>query len=436
MYAFIDTASGAPVIGQHVWTSGVQGGVTSWNSSPTIDVLSRITGPGTYYLKIAAYTEYVGPTAEARVGFDNARLAWSKAASPDYPADDPPITPLASFRVSDIGRWGSFSEAAVKNGGEVWYQLSDDDGQTWKYWNGSSWGVVSAPGDRNTASAVSANIGSYPASSKQIAFKAFLDSDGTQSVALDRVEVGCVMATSSPFDDPAAYSFDPSKIEFSGSSARLRLNTIPTTSGTTTNDGFDSELSPWFFGTWGGVAASGARVSSGGNPGGYAEISFPTARQTTSGGYFEQAFDVVSAGVSTATLKFDWSIKQFSHSSLKVTVYAFIDTASGAPVIGQHVWTSGVQGGVTPWNTLPGINVSARLPSVGTYYLKIAAFTEYAGPNASSKVGFDNARLEWLKDESSGYAADDPSVTPLGSFGASALDRWQGFRETAVKNGG
>ncbi|MCD4694167.1 hypothetical protein K8R62_02290, partial [bacterium] len=65
-----------------------------------------------------------------------------------YFTDNPSISPNNTHTVSSIDYWSSFSENATKNGGEIYYQLSSDDGLTWDYWNGSGW-VNASPTDYN-----------------------------------------------------------------------------------------------------------------------------------------------------------------------------------------------------------------------------------------------------------------------------------------------
>ncbi len=105
-----------------------------------------------------------------------------------YPDDGPSINPNSNYSVTSIDAWTSFKEIATKNGGEIYYQLSTD-GSNWQYWNGSNWTSAGA-NNYNPADIVNANIGSFTTTSKQIVFKAFLDSNGSQQVVLDNVRVG------------------------------------------------------------------------------------------------------------------------------------------------------------------------------------------------------------------------------------------------------
>jgi hypothetical protein len=52
-------------------------------------------------------------------------------SSEGYPSDQPNIYSIES-QSSTIIKLGSFTETATKNGGEIYYQLSDDDGTSWR----------------------------------------------------------------------------------------------------------------------------------------------------------------------------------------------------------------------------------------------------------------------------------------------------------------
>lgn len=105
-----------------------------------------------------------------------------------YPDDRPSIYPVASGTATGITTWISFSETAEKNGGEIYYQISDDDGVTWYYWSGTEW-VVAGVDDYNPSDIVDANISSFSTANEKIMFKAFLESDGSQFVKLDHIKV-------------------------------------------------------------------------------------------------------------------------------------------------------------------------------------------------------------------------------------------------------
>lgn len=83
----------------------------------------------------------------------------------------------------------TFTETAVKNGGEIKYVLSNDSGVTWLYYNGA-WIVSNGTyGESNTAAEIGANIRNFPSGGRKLIFRAFLHSDGTQLVKLDNLVI-------------------------------------------------------------------------------------------------------------------------------------------------------------------------------------------------------------------------------------------------------
>jgi hypothetical protein len=94
----------------------------------------------------------------------------------------------------------SFVETATKPGGtELKYQVSHDNGTTWKWWNGGAW--VSITGgqtdtwyfnnEANLASVINTNIGTL-AGTGTFKFRAFLNSDGASTPELDNLLITSV----------------------------------------------------------------------------------------------------------------------------------------------------------------------------------------------------------------------------------------------------
>lgn len=189
LYAFVDTSTTAPTLGTEVWSSPEITSTTAWASVSTINIASKVPTAGTYTLKVAAYSITPGTTGTYTTvaGFDNVVVNWSKTLH-SYDATSPTVTPTTSLSLSKAISWNGFTETATKNGGEISYQLSDDNGATWQYWTGSAWGTAGAA-DYNTASVVNSNIGTFSTANNQIRWKAFLTSNGTQQVILDNVAI-------------------------------------------------------------------------------------------------------------------------------------------------------------------------------------------------------------------------------------------------------
>ncbi len=85
------------------------------------------------------------------------------------------LQPVESLFVENLVDWTGFVEVAQKNGGEIYYQFSFDDGMSWYFWN-NGW-VVASEGDYNVATVVDQNIRSFPTEEGKIMFRAFLEND-------------------------------------------------------------------------------------------------------------------------------------------------------------------------------------------------------------------------------------------------------------------
>jgi hypothetical protein len=120
----------------------------------------------------------------------NARRLWM------YASDSPKITPNTGFVFT--AAISVFTETATKPGSsQIKYQVSSDNGTTWKYWGGSSWDTITGAqtdewyynNEANLATEINTNISSL-ASSGTFLFRAFLYTpDGTNRPQLDNIYV-------------------------------------------------------------------------------------------------------------------------------------------------------------------------------------------------------------------------------------------------------
>lgn len=388
VYIFLDSSSGVPTVGNQVWASATQSGITSWTGQQDIDCSSVASGAGTYYYKVAVWLDAKNKnTGPITLGFDNSKVHWEKAGGGSYPTDEPDIYPTASYLAPGVQSWDSFTETATKNSGEIYYQLSSDNGSTWQYWNGSGWNTAGVT-DYNTASIVNTNISSFSTSTEQIKFKAFLESDGTQLVQLDNINIG----------------FTPSP-------------------------------SVWSFATWdvdgGEVTPTGQKQASGGNLDSYGEITVSSGNNDEVGGYWVQSFTTTEDNPDI-TIDFDYKMFDFNASANISEIRIYVDTASGEPVsqVGDAISLT-AEG---DWASATTISSSTAIGTAGTYYLKIAYWVETpVGGGGPFTVGFDNVDLSW---QSSGYPTDKPTIYNLSSFTPAAVEQWTGFVEIATKNSG
>jgi len=199
-------------------------------------------------------------------------------------------------------------------------------------------------------------------------------------------------------------------------------------SGATANSAFTSGNTSWTYADWQdpATAASGTWSGVGGNLAGHVNITMNPVPVSTISGYFYQSFKYDGSTPFAARLRVGWSVLQFGAIGGNVTAYAFVDTTSGPPTLGQQVWSSGGQTATTAWTNVTNINVASKLTGSRTYYLKIAASTIFGAAGTSTTVGFDNVALTWS-------ATGCPPGAVVGLLGADTATTQTG---TAVKFNG
>jgi len=314
-------------------------------------------------------------------------INFSGILSPiSYPTDWPNIYPINSYSSSGIQSWSSFTETANKNSGEIYYQLSGDDGTTWKYWTGSAWATALASSSSNIASVINTNISSFATSTQQIKFRSFLQSNGAKLVQLDNINLG-----------------------------------------------FSSTPSVWSYSAWDVTGAevmpAGTLMTSGGNPGNYAKITVPISTANKVGGYWQQAF-TSTASNPKVTVNFDYSVIDFNSIPSLAQIRVYLDPSSGVPVnqIGSSISVSALKA----WTSTSTVSYLTSITSPGTYYLKIAFWVESATNSGPYSVGFDNVSLNW---DATGYPTTSPTIQPAANYSIPNLGQYTGFTETATKAG-
>ncbi len=161
-----------------------------------------------------------------------------------YSGTIPSIRNNNSYTPNQISYWSGFSETSTKNGGEVYYQLSNDGGVSWKYWNGSAWVTSTMATNYNISTVINTNINIFPTSTKKIMFKAFLSGNGTEQVQLDQVQIDCSRNNEWDFFVPENYLYNTSTIEITSGTAQLVNLSSGYCSGTEVGcETYDSEIS-------------------------------------------------------------------------------------------------------------------------------------------------------------------------------------------------
>lgn len=111
----------------------------------------------------------------------------------EYATDNPTIDiDTALTNTNTISSYDSFTETIGTSGSDaVQYQLSDDNGSTFKYWSGAAWVTASGYAQSNSGSDVNTNIGTFPITASGIKVKVFLHSDdGTTTPNIGNLSIG------------------------------------------------------------------------------------------------------------------------------------------------------------------------------------------------------------------------------------------------------
>lgn len=127
---------------------------------------------------LAQYNNQNSPSTFFSVGTQTA---------PSFDVSDPSI--VATNPVTITSSLTSFTETATKNGGEIKYQLTNNNGTTWYWWNGSTWAsTVTGYTEANTASDINSHISTFPVGAGDFNFKGYFHSNGSQMIQLDSLE--------------------------------------------------------------------------------------------------------------------------------------------------------------------------------------------------------------------------------------------------------
>ncbi|MFH0952384.1 MAG: LysM peptidoglycan-binding domain-containing protein [Patescibacteria group bacterium] len=118
-----------------------------------------------------------------------------------YDSSDPVITNTTALNFDTIT---AFSETAAKNGGEIKYILSNDDGTTWNYYSGG-WATSNGTySQANTDDDINTNAATFPVGDGELKVRAFLHSDGSQQVQLSNLAITLNNYPSATFDNDFA----------------------------------------------------------------------------------------------------------------------------------------------------------------------------------------------------------------------------------------
>ncbi|MCA9324555.1 hypothetical protein KDA23_00595 [Candidatus Saccharibacteria bacterium] len=134
--------------------------------------------------------EYGKPEARFKGSLDEIRLsniARTSFTDTPYSTASQTLTLNDAVRTSGVWHWDSFSQTQLPNGGTINYRLSNDDGASWLYWDGSSWSTSNNASLSNSPAVITSHFDEFPVTFDGMKWQAVFNGDGTEQVALDGV---------------------------------------------------------------------------------------------------------------------------------------------------------------------------------------------------------------------------------------------------------
>jgi hypothetical protein len=169
-----------------IYIDGVEDASATTTATPSDNTLPLLVG-STYGSGGSGEAQgyFEGDIDEVRVS-NTARTSFT---SHPYASDKKTVELADAVFTYGVDTFDSFSASETTNGGSIGYRLSDDDGATWKFWDGNGWVEALSLTDSNSISVINDNIASFPVTFNGIKWQAVITSDGDQRVTLNSVTI-------------------------------------------------------------------------------------------------------------------------------------------------------------------------------------------------------------------------------------------------------
>lgn len=157
--------------------------------------------------------------------------------------------------------------------------------------------------------------------------------------------------------------------------------------GASTNENLTVGDAGWSFQSLNASGATGTYVPSGGDPGGYIQMTIPAGSQA--GGEWVQSVDLRGSAPFLAEVRLAFESQAAGQLVIAVeSSPAGLNYSAAAAVLNVSASPA--------WTTIPAVDVSSSIGEPGTYYLKVAFLVK--GTAAVTLVGFDNLAMRWTTD--------------------------------------
>ena len=180
-------------------------------------------------------SRFVGSLDEIRLS----NVARTSFTTTPYSTEPQTISPTTSVRKTGVWHWDTLSHTQAPGGGTITYRLSNNEGESWLYWDGTGWAESTSTAMANTQQIITDNFASFPVTFRGMLWQAVLNSNGVERTSIDGVSTEATSDTS----DPSSNAQNISAYKANGGAA--------ITSGSWTNGS-----SPYF--TWDAATDAGA----------------------------------------------------------------------------------------------------------------------------------------------------------------------------------
>ncbi len=357
-------------------------GISTHNAS-AYDIWNSGTYPGNLYTASPGLVAY-----SANTSFDNYK-AWQAHDASVATGSIQSLYPsgvvtadLASGQVVTFSRLQSFRADTISQGGTVRFVLSNDNGATWLYWNGSAWATSnSTTAEANTAATINTNATSFPTGSEQLRWRAVFDATANTrptvlSVGLTSNRAPSTPNVTSPADNALLTTAHPTFVfsdtdpEGENVSYQLDLDTSNTFASTNLRSyDVDSNI----FG-WSGQQVTNLRRYDSGATGGF-HVPVPLSTGTwywrvraidPEGANVASSYDSGSFSVVTIPTTSQPVLTNVTSTSMTVNWTTNVATTSVVRYGTTTGMTSSVTDGVT--GTIHSVTVTGLTTGTGYYY--------------------------------------------------------------------
>lgn len=151
--------------------------------------IASISVLGEIYGQFRVYTQN---NIGSRQSADNINLSLTaQTYSTTNPTIDIDLPVTATATGQGVSAWTNFSETVTEPGSDtVTFTLSDDNGVTYKYWDGGAWSVSSGFAQSNDGPTIDTNIATFPRTASGMKVRVYLHSnDGTTTPNIANLDV-------------------------------------------------------------------------------------------------------------------------------------------------------------------------------------------------------------------------------------------------------